>query len=258
MPFFAGRKLPMYLAVNGILFLFVAAMMTNGAFWNAGLLKSAALLLLANAIIVLIVGAVLIFPVILDSPADERKFGNLLARHTAISHEIRSAVLAGLRAETDALRQCAHIGRLTVITGAIFLMVAFGSATAVITRVLPSDSILADRSGPLLDSKITPEDAWRFTGDQISGALFLDIPELYHWYLADLVNNTKAPAYTTFTFAFRAVLGWVSLVTMITLARSFRLRRRSAPAMRKPRKVPAQAAAAAASGLEVASRSMAE
>src|SRR6266513_590866 len=123
MPFFAGRKLPMYLAVNGILFLFVAAMMTNGAFWNAGLLKSAALLLLANAIIVLIVGA----------------------------------VLAGLRAETDALRQRAHIGRLTVITGAIFLMVAFGSATAVITRVLPSDSILADRSGPLLDSKITPE-----------------------------------------------------------------------------------------------------
>jgi hypothetical protein len=258
MSFFAGRKLRVCLALNAFLVLSLAAAMTSGNLWSASALKIAALLLLVNAIVVLIVGAILIFPALLDSPADEKKFESLLARHAGLTGDVRNAVLASIRAEADALRQRAHMGRVTVVTGAIFLILAFGSATATLTRVLPADSILANSAGPVLNQKITEEAAWRFAGDQVSGALFLDIPELYHWYLTDLVNNTKAPAFTTLTFAFRAVLGWVSLVTMITLARSFRLRRRSASARARVTKAPAQTAAGAISGLEIASRSMAE
>jgi hypothetical protein len=261
MSFFSSRRLQTCLALDAFFFLILCVAMTRGGFSSGAALKIAALLLLANAVVVLIAGAILIFPALLDSPADEKKFGALLARHTGLTEELRSTVLESIRAESDALRQRAHLGRMVVVTGAMFLILAFGTATSTITRLLPSESVFANSSGPVVNASITREQAWRFTGDQVSGALFLDIPELYHWYLSGLVNNRNAPAFTTFTFAFRAVVGWASLVTMITLARSFRLRRKSVAkhARSVPAKTPAQALAASApSGFDIASRSMAE
>lgn len=256
---FASRRLPACLIANALVFLSVAAAMTNTTAWNLRFLEIGVLLLLANAVVVLVLGAILIFPALVDSPADEKKLENLLARHPSVPHGTRRSVLFSIREDVERLRRRASTGRMTLLTGAMFLIVAFGSATATITRVQPADSILSTTRGPVPNRAVTTEEAWRFTGDQVSGALFLDIPELYQWYLTDLVNNTKAPAFTTFTFGFRAVLGWVSLAVMLTLARSLRLRRKAPETQnREAANAAHPAAAATASGFEVASRSMAE
>jgi len=229
------RLLLVFVAVNTILFLMLVTSMTSAHPWLANVLPGQfggdnsgywvffALVLLVNAVTVLLAGIVLVFPALLDSPVDERRLGHLLTDRGGISEEARNSVLAVVREEAASARYQIAAGRAILIAGAIFLVLAFGSVTATVAHALPSDSLFANTAGPVSDGTVTTNQVWRFTGDQVMGALLLDIPEIYHWYLSDLVNNTSAPVFTSFVFAFRAVLGWVTLATVITLMRSLRL-----------------------------------
>ncbi|HWA30085.1 MAG TPA: hypothetical protein VG867_03255, partial [Rhizomicrobium sp.] len=71
---------------------------------------------------------------------------------------------------------------------------------------------------------VTDADVWRFTADQIAGALALDIPELYDFHFGELDNNTHSRIFTDFVFAFRAILGWVALTSIIVTIRDWRSR----------------------------------
>jgi hypothetical protein len=229
------RLLLVFVFVNTVLFLMLVTSMTSAHPWLANVLPGQfggdnsgywvffALVLLVNAITVLLAGIVLVFPALLDSPVDERRLGHLLTDRGGISEEARNSVLAVVREEAASARYQIAAGRAILIAGAIFLILAFGSVTATVAHALPSDSLFVDATGPVGDAAVTTDQVWRFTGDQVLGALLLDIPEIYRWHLTDLVNNPAAPVFASFIFAFRAVLGWVTLATIITLMRALRL-----------------------------------
>jgi hypothetical protein len=242
------RLLLVFVAVNTILFLMLVTSMTSAHPWlatvlpgqfggdNSGYWVFFALVLLVNAVTVLLAGIVLVFPALLDSPVDERKLAHLLTDRGGISEEARNSVLAVVREEAASARYQIAAGRAILIAGAIFLVLAFGSVTATVAHALPSDSLFANAAGLVTDGTVTTNQVWLFTGDQVMGALLLDIPEIYHWHLTDLVNNPSAPVFASFVFAFRAVLGWVTLATIITLMRALRLpkpKRAAPPAPKK-------------------------
>jgi uncharacterized membrane protein len=64
---------------------------------------------------------------------------------------------------------------------------------------------------------------WRYTFDQIAGALLLGAPEIYRWHIGDLANNVQNIPYTNFVLAFRIGLLVVVLAILATLGRSVRL-----------------------------------
>jgi hypothetical protein len=244
------RLLLVFVFINTVLFLMLVTSMTSAHPWLANVLPGQfggdnsgywvffALVLLVNAITVLLAGIVLVFPALLDSPLDERRLDRLLTDRGGISEEARNSVLAVVREEAASARYQIAAGRAILIAGAIFLILAFGSVTATVAHALPSDSLFANAAGPVGDAAVTTNQVWRFTADQVMGAILLDIPEIYHWYLSDLVNNTHATVFTSFIFAFRALLGWVTLATILTLLRALRLPKpkRAAPlaAPKKP------------------------
>jgi hypothetical protein len=66
-----------------------------------------------------------------------------------------------------------------------------------------------------------------FTLDQIAGAVLLDV---YDWRFGSLSNNTQNPLFSHFVFAFRTLVGLVTLLIFVSFGR-----RRQAP--EKPKKV---------------------
>jgi len=91
-------------------------------------------------------------------------------------------------------------------------------------RAVPDGHMFADRSGPLSNATVNANTVWRFTADQVTGALFLGIPEIYHRYFIEIFNNIDNPLYSSFVLAFRTVVGLVGLVVIVTLIRGRRWR----------------------------------
>ncbi|HXL99730.1 MAG TPA: hypothetical protein VN932_07345, partial [Rhizomicrobium sp.] len=149
--------------------------------------------------------------------------------------ESREACIAAVQEDASSARSQIAVGRAILISGAIFLVLAFAAVTITVAHAMPDASMFMTASGPVRNGTITNEQAWRFTGDQIAGALALDIPEIYNWHFGDLANATTSRLFTDFVFAFRAVLGWVGLATVITLVRGIRMGNngKKAPAKRK-------------------------
>jgi hypothetical protein len=183
------------------------------------------LVLLVNALTVILAGMVMVFPSLFDGgPPDARKIERLLDR-AGISYDSKEACLAAVNEEAASASSQIGVGRAILIAGGIFLMLAFAAVTITVAHALPDRTMFVSPAGPVGTAAITTEQAWRFTADQISGALPLDIPEIYDRYFGDLANATDNRLFTDFVFAFRAILGWVGLVTIFTLMRGIRVGR---------------------------------
>jgi hypothetical protein len=183
-----------------------------------------ALVLLVNALTVLAAGFVVVFPALLDGgPLNVRKIERLLDR-AGVADDSRQACIAAVSEEAAASRSQIAVGRAVLIAGGIFLVLAFTAVTTTLTHALDG-GLFVSPAGPIANAAVGSEKLWRFTADQISGALLLDIPEIYEWHFGDLANNTHARLFTDFVFAFRAILGWVGLATVMTLMRGLRLGR---------------------------------
>ncbi len=233
------RLLLVFVAVNTILFLMLVTSMTSAHPWLANILPGRfetgvnasgywvffALVLLVNALTVLLAGFVMVFPAMLSGPLDAVKIEHLLDR-AGISDESKGACLAAVREETAASGSQIAVGRAILIAGAIFLVLAFASLTITVVHATPDGQMFENAAGPVANAAITNDQSWRFTGDQIAGALFLDIPEIYNWHFGELQNATTSRLFTDFVFAFRAILGWVGLATVMTLMRGIRLGRK--------------------------------
>jgi hypothetical protein len=180
------------------------------------------LVLLVNALTVLLAGFVLVFPALFDAPLDARKIADLLDR-AGISEDSKQACLTAVGEQVATSRATLNVGRAILISGAMFLILAFAAVSATMAHALDGASMFVNAAGPVANASITTEQIWRFTGDQIAGAVMLDIPEIYNWHFGELANDTQSRLFTDFVFAFRAVLGWVSLATIITLTRGLRL-----------------------------------
>lgn len=231
------RLLLVFVAVNTILFGMLVTAMTSAHPWLANILPGQfgggvnssgywvffSLVLLVNALTVLLAGFVTVFPALLDGgPLDARKIERLLGR-AGISEESKEACLAAVAEDAQSARSQIAVGRAILISGAIFLVLAFAAVTITVAHAMPDASMFMTAAGSVANSTITTEQVWRFTADQIAGALALDIPEIYNWHFGDLANATNSRLFTDFVFAFRVMLGWVGLATIVTLARGFRL-----------------------------------
>jgi hypothetical protein len=181
------------------------------------------LVLLVNAVTVLLAGFAVVVPAMLEGIADEGRLGRLLTDRGGISDDARDSCLAVVREEAASARQQVSIGRWILIAGAIFLVLAFAAVTHNFLRALPQDALFEGAFGPVPDVTVTTLSIWRYTFDQIAGALLLGAPEIYHWHFSDLSNNIANIPYTNFVLAFRIALLIVVLAILATLGRSFRL-----------------------------------
>jgi hypothetical protein len=235
-------------AINTILFLMLVTSMTSAHPWLARVLPGQfeggvassgywvffSLVLLVNAVTVLLAGFAVVVPAMLEGIADEGRLGRLLTDRGGISDDAKESCLAVVREEAISARQQVSIGRWILIAGAIFLVLAFAAVTHNFLRALPQDALFMGSLGPVPDVTVTTLSIWRYTFDQIAGALLLGAPEIYHWHFSDLSNNVANIPYTNFVLAFRIALLIVVLAILATLGRSFRLG--GAKPARKPAK----------------------
>ncbi len=132
--------------------------------------------------------------------------------------------MAAVNEEAGAARSQVNVGRAILVSGAVFFVLKLSPRCSITTvHALPLRPDVRER-GRRGGQRPRPERraVWRFTGDQIAGALFLDIPEIYNWHFGELQNATHSRLFTDFVFAFRAMLGWVGLATVMTSLRGLR------------------------------------
>lgn len=230
------RLLLVFVAVNTILFAMLVTSMTSDHPWLANFIPGGfetgvkgsgywvffSLVLLVNALTVLLAGFVMVVPAMFASPLDPAKVERMLDR-AGVAGDSKDACLAATREEAAASRSQVAVGRAILIVGALFFVLAFAAVSITTVHALPYDQMFETEDGPVDNVHVQNDAVWRFTADQISGALLLDIPEIYDWHFGDLVNATDNRLFTDFVFAFRALLGWVGLATVMTLTRGFRL-----------------------------------
>ena len=192
---------------------------------SSGLWFFLALAFLANVAGVLVVGFIVIFPALLDGVGvDERRVTRLLTQDAAISREALEACLAVVRAEASIARHRIALGRGIILAGAAALVLAFVAVCTTLVHAPPRKALFIAGDHIVDNATVTNGQIWRFTGDQIAGALALDIPELYDFHFGDLENNTQSRIFTDFLFAFRAILGWIGLTSIIVTIRDWRSR----------------------------------
>lgn len=192
---------------------------------STGLWLFLALILLANVMGVLAVGFIVIFPALLDGVGvDERRVTRLLSDNAAISTEALQVCLAVVRAEAGAARRRIALGRGIILTSAAALVFAFAAVCITLVHAPPRKPLFVAQSHIVNNATVTDGQVWQFTGDQIAGALALDIPELYGFHFGDLENNPQSRIFTNFLFAFRAILGWIALTSIIVTIRDWRSR----------------------------------
>lgn len=192
---------------------------------STGLWLFLSLAFLANVAGVLVVGFIVIFPALLDGVGvDERRVTRLLTQDAAISREALKACLAVVRAEAGVARQRIAVGRAIILAGAVALVFAFAAVCTTLVHAPPRKPLFITQSRVVDNATVTNGQIWRFTGDQIAGALALDMPELYDFHFGDLENNTGSRIFTDFLFAFRAILGWIGLTSIIVTIRDWRSR----------------------------------
>lgn len=243
---FTGIQLLLaFVAVNTVMFLMLITSMTSDTPWLARVLPGQfgagvnssgywvffALVLLVNALTVLSAGLVLLLPALRDGAhTDEKRLAKHLADRAGLSDDSKDAVLAALREDVLSAQYQILVGRLILIAGMIFLVLAFAGISISFARAIPDGQMFE----PTANAQITMGDVETFTADQIAGAVLLDTPEIYDWHFGTLRNNPASPLFTHFVFAFRAVLGFTALLFLV----SFR-RRRPRPKKVKPAAVPA-------------------
>lgn len=192
---------------------------------STGLWLFLALLLLANVVAVLIVGFIVIFPALLDGVGvDERRVARILRQNADISPEALGACLDVLHREAAVARRRIAVGRSIIMAAAVALTFSFAFICEALIHAPPRKPLFVTQLHTVENSQVSDADIWRFTADQIAGALALDIPELYDFHFGALDNNIDSRIFTDFVFAFRAILGWVALTSIIVTIRDWRSR----------------------------------
>lgn len=237
------RLLLVFVAINTVMFLMLVTSMTSAHPWLGHILPGQfeggvnssgywvffAFVLLVNAVTVLLAGFAMVAPAMIDGAvADERRLARLLSDRGGISADAREACLAVARNEASDARYQIAVGRAILFAGAIFLVLAFASVAYTVARALPGASLFFDARGPVANALVTGADIWRYTADQIAGALLLGLPEIYHWYFTDLQNNVAAPLFTNFVLAFRIALVLVGFAILLSFFRGGRAARAKA------------------------------
>lgn len=246
---FTGIQLLLvFVAVNTVMFLMLVTSMTSDTPWLARVLPGQfgsgvnssgywvffALVLLVNALTVLLAGLVLVLPALRDgAQADEKRLTRLLGDRGGLSDDAKDAVMSALREDVLSAQHQIAVGRLVLIAGVVFLVLAFAGVSISFARAIPGGQMFQ----PKPNADITMGDVELFTADQIAGAILLDAPEIYDWRIAPVAGNPQEALFTHFVFLFRALLGFTALLFIASfrrMARKKKIKPAEAPAATSP------------------------
>ncbi|MGD0192328.1 MAG: hypothetical protein ABSD74_16450 [Rhizomicrobium sp.] len=229
------RLLLVFVGVNTIMFAILVTSMVSEHPWLARVLPGQfgvgvnssgywvffSLVLLVNAITVLLAGFALVLPALTNGgPLNEHRLMRLLANRSGVDDNARESCVVAVREDAAATRQMVALGRAILISGIVFLTVAFMALTYSTTRAIPYGHLFADHTGAIVNSAVSFDTVWKFTADQIADTLLLGTPEIYHRHFIHVVNNIEDPFYSSFVLAYRTFVGLIALIVVLTLLRA--------------------------------------
>lgn len=232
------RLLLVFVATNTVMILLLVTSMTSTNPWLAYVLPGQfqsggdytgywvffSLLLMVDAATVLIAALGLMLPAwVMTSSLDTRFLMRRLSGSFGISDQAIGALRETFREELQAARYQLFVGRSILLSGALFLVVAFAAMSLSFARAIPDGQMFAricteaPCDGTVRNGDIRARDVALFTIDQITNTVLLDAPEIYDWHVGPLTNNTRNLVFAHFLFVFRTVFGIVALLMLCSL-----------------------------------------
>ena len=255
------RLLLTFVGINLVMFLMLVTSMTSAHPWLPNVLPGQfetgvnssgywvffALVLLVDALTVFIAGLALTLPALFEgAPIDERRLTRHLVDRGGVSEEAKEAIFVALREDAVNTYYQLVVGRAILLAGAIFVILAFFAVSYVFTRAVP-DGAMFQTAVPVQivdtakgtqvtvtgytrvkNSTVRADQIARFTADQVVAAVALNAPHVYGFRLVALSSNPKLQLFTHFLLAFRLILIFTLLLTVVSL-----LRRPQRPAREK-------------------------
>jgi hypothetical protein len=180
-----------------------------------------ALLLVINALAVTVVGFKdclhAMWAGMRFSPKTMRKFLNEKAGLASdISGVVAAAVQEEEKLELSYIDRASWVLRIGLILFGLSLPLL---AIALARADAGGPPMFARDHQPVANNLVSNEEAWRFTGDQVAGALLLDIPEVFDWRVSPLDANTGNFAFAFLVVLYRTVIGFGVLLAVIATAR---------------------------------------
>lgn len=249
------RLLLAFVGINFVMILMLVTSMTSAHPWLATVLPGQfatggnasgywvffALVLLVDAVTVFLAGlAVMVPPMLEGAPADERRLTRHLVDRGGVSESQKDAIFVSLREEAVAAHRHIVVGRIILLVGAVFLVLAFFSVSFTFARALPDGHMFRLSAAYTLKLPPAPDTdiatvppggavirnaAVRgrmiaaFTADQLAAAVLLNAPDIYGVRFGKLAHNPENPLFTHFIFAFRTIMGFTLVLTLISFLR---------------------------------------
>lgn len=228
------RLLLVFLGINLVMILMLVTSLTRAHPWlghvlpghfesggnSSGYWVFFALVLLVDAVTVFIAGLGLMLPAMLEgAPADERRLTRHLVDRGGVSEAAKEAIFVALREEAVNTHYQVIVGRMILVAGALFLVVAFFSVSLAFARALPDGQMFLQDGDAVKNAFVTMQGFVRYTADQVVAAVALNAPEIYGVRFTSLANNPAYPLFTHFIFAFRTLIGFTLVLVIISLLR---------------------------------------
>jgi hypothetical protein len=239
------RLLLVFVATNAAMILMLVSSMGSEHPWlayvlpgdfqsggnNSGYYVFFSLWLLVDAVMSLGVALFMLVPALGKVTAvDLRYIGQLMLGRENISESARGAVLDAVRGEAASVRLELFWGKIVLLVGAFFLVLAFVTMTFSFTRALPQSRMFTSQCvaeeiacipagpGQIVDNHhVRGRNVTMFTVEQIAGAVLLDIPEIYGWHIGSLSNDTANLLFDHFIFVFRTLFGFEILMLIVSI-----------------------------------------
>jgi hypothetical protein len=248
------RLLLLFVGINFIMILMLVTSMTSAHPWLAKVLPGHfetgvdssgywvffALVLLVDAVTVFVAGLMLMLPALRDGAStNERRLTSHLVDRGGVSEDAKEAIFVALREDAVTAYYQLMVGRWILLVGAAILVLAFYAVSLTFARALPDGEmflnngfvsiempdkgagleVTKDGVVPVKNAAVRGRKIAEFTADQVAAAVVLNAPEIYGVRFTSLTNNPAYPLFTHFIFAFRTILGFTLVLTIISFLR---------------------------------------
>jgi hypothetical protein len=244
------RLLLLFVGINFVMILMLVTSMTSAHPWLANVLPGRfetgvdssgywvyfALVLLVDAMTVFVAGLALMLPAMLEgAPANERRLTRHLMDRGGVSEAQKEAIFVSLREEAVGTHHQLMVGRTIFLVGAVFLIVAFFAVILSFARAVPDGTMFAHpadavatagnaapctpRTLPAANKDVRSREVALYTADQTLAAVTFNAPAIYGVRFAPIVKNAGQPLLTHTVFAFRLIIGFSLLLTILSFLR---------------------------------------
>lgn len=229
------RLLLVFVATNAAMILMLVSSMGSDNAWlsyilpgqfhpggdNSGYWVFFSLWLLVDAVTSMGVALYMLLPALGKiTAADMRHLKEMMLDRPEVPPSARRAVLDAIRDGYASVRQELFWGRMVLLLGAFFLVLAFSTMTFSFSRALPQAAMFVPQCDVAVEAgtpsctrvaignaAVRGRDVELFTIDQIAGTVLLGAPEVYGIHIGSLANNPYNQAFAHFVFGFRTLLG---------------------------------------------------